>query len=99
MEYRKARITGAVKQRIETELRHRLDMWIKHSTFEEMTCGYSRLRFEMSLGADGYPFEPREWMTSRETKKIVTDGQFRSDDYEDIISNLYLEAYEKYGEK
>jgi hypothetical protein len=78
------------KLEIQKEAKDRLNQWLENSNFEEMTCGGSRLRFDMALGMlGGYPFEKETWMVGFDG--FVTEKEFYSDEYEEIMTKLYNE--------
>lgn len=58
------------------EVHRRLNLWLDNSTFEEMTVGYSKMRFHMAIGLGGYPFEKESWMDKEDFKPFVTDEEF-----------------------
>jgi hypothetical protein len=63
---------------IQNEISRRVDIWLNNETFENMTCGYSKLKFEMAIGLLGYPFEKPEWMNINDFKKFVTKKEYES---------------------
>ena len=80
------------KQRIEeikTEATKRLNEWLKYFTFEEMSVSGSRMRFEMALGLDGYPFKKENWMGKSDFNKFLKGNEFYSTEYDNIVSELF----------
>ena len=80
------------KQRIEeikTEATKRINEWLKHSTFDEMTVNGSRMRFEMALGLNGYPFKKESWMNKKDFNKFLKGNEFYSTEYDNIIGELF----------
>jgi hypothetical protein len=80
---------------IQNEISRRVDIWLNNETFENMTCGYSKLKFEMAIGLLGYPFEKPEWMNINDFKKFVTKKEYESfavkfwlDEAKNIINSL-----------
>ena len=56
---------------IEQEIYRRLKLWLKNSTWDEMTTEGSLIRFNMSLGMIGYPFEKSyEWMKNEKNNRF-----------------------------
>ncbi|WP_417800742.1 hypothetical protein [Tenacibaculum sp.] len=75
---------------IEQEAKRRVDEWLKHSSFDEMSVMGSKMRFDMSLGLfGGYPFEEPEWMLDKSFNSFITEEEFNSSEYEKIIDNLF----------
>ena len=83
---------------IEAEAKRRLDLWLKNSSFERMSAGGSRLRFDMSLGLIGFPFIKEDWMI--DFNVFVTDNEFNSEQYYDkIINKLFNDAFKEQNTK
>jgi hypothetical protein len=72
---------------IKTEAVRRLELWLLNSSFDEMSVGGSLIRFNMSIGLLGYPFEKEKWMVK--FNKFVTENEFDSEQYDEIIYNLF----------
>jgi hypothetical protein len=66
-------------------------LWLKNSTFDEMTCSDSMLRFEMALGLYGYVLEKPEWMKKEKFNKFITKDEFNNQIYSKILKTLYVE--------
>ena len=79
------------KKEIKKEAKRRLNLWLKHSTFDEMTCYGSYIRFQMALGMAGYPFIPEPWM-DHDYDRFIWDYEFNSKDFDLIIEELFAEA-------
>jgi hypothetical protein len=47
------------------------------------------MRFETALGMVGYPFVPESWMTKKECSQFIKDYEFYSQEYNDIINELF----------
>jgi hypothetical protein len=79
------------KLQIKEEAKNRLIQWLKNSTFDDMSIGGSRIRFDMSLGLfGGYPFEKKDWMVGFDS--FVNENEFNSNEYDEIIYELYYTA-------
>jgi hypothetical protein len=87
-------MTQERKQEIETEVKRRLNLWLENSTFEEMTVNGSKMRFETALGMVGYPFVPESWMSKKDCSQFIKDYEFYSQEYNDIIDELFKEVIE-----
>jgi hypothetical protein len=77
---------------IETEAKRRLQLWLTYSDFETMTCEGSYIRFNMALGLNGYPFILEPWMDESFKKPFVNVIEWYTDEYDDIMYNLFLTA-------
>ncbi len=78
---------------IYTEAKRRMDLWLAHSTFDEMTVVGSQLRFDMALGLfGGYPFEEPEWMKDKAFDDFITESEFNAPEYQEIIDQLFERA-------
>jgi len=83
-------MTNKRKEKIKTEAERRLNEWLQNSSFDEMTVGGSRMRFDMALGLmGGYPFEKPEWMKGKKFNSFVTEEEFNSSEYELMIKDLF----------
>jgi hypothetical protein len=82
-------MTEKRKQKINEEAKRRLNLWLTHSSFDDMTVGGSKIRFDMALGLNGYPFEKEQWMKGNGFTRFITDKEFDSDEYDNIINALY----------
>lgn len=74
---------------IETEARRRISLWMLHSNFDDMTVHGSLMRFNMSVGLINYPFEKESWMEG--FGRFITDEEWDSTDYDNLIINLFEE--------
>jgi len=75
----------------------RLILWLQNSNFDEMTKNGSKIQFDMSLGlVYGYPFEKKDWMNENDFKPFVSETEFNSYLYNEIINNLYMIGYKWY---
>jgi hypothetical protein len=82
-------------EEIKTEATKRLNEWLKHSTFEEMSVSGSMLRFEMALGLDGYPFKKENWMGKNDFNKFLKGEEFYSTEYDNIVGELFEKELNK----
>lgn len=81
---------------IYSEAKRRMNLWLSHSSFDEMTAMGSRIRFDMALGLlGGYLFDKPEWMEDKEFNAFVTEAEFDSSEYQEIIDQLFKQAEEK----
>jgi hypothetical protein len=78
------------------EAKRRMNLWLSHSSFDEMTVMGSNVRFDMALGLHGgYLFDKPEWMRDKAFNDFVTESEFDSSDYQEIINQLFKQAKEK----
>lgn len=78
------------------EAERRLNEWLKYPTFNEMSVCGSRIRFDMSLGLlGGYPFEEPKWMKNKSFNGFITEDEFDSQEYDNIINQLFEKASKK----
>ena len=77
------------KKEIWNEAIVRISKWLENSTFEEMTVYYSKMRFNMAVGMLGYPFKKEEWMLDNDFKKFISDDEWNSQEYDDMMDELY----------
>ena len=75
------------------EATFRLWLWLENTTFDDMTCHYSYLRFTMAIGLGGYCFEKEIWMKDEFTE-FLTDEEFWDVEYDMIMSKLFHECCE-----
>lgn len=81
---------------IYSEAKRRMDLWLSHSTFDEMSVMGSKTRFDMALGLHGgYLFEEPEWMKNKGFNDFVTESEFYTPQYQEIITQLFELAKEK----
>lgn len=70
-----------------------MNLWLSNSTFDEMTVMGSRMRFDMALGLyGGYPFDKPEWMKDKAFDNFITESEFNTSEYEEIINQLFEKA-------
>jgi hypothetical protein len=78
---------------IEVEAKKRLDLWLQNSSFTEMTACGSYMRFSMALGLRGYPLEKQDWMNESDFNIFITDEEYDSPQYDEILEKLYKENW------
>ena len=86
-------ITPDRKIEIYVEAKRRMDLWLNYSTFDEMTVMGSKLRFDMALGMfGGYPFEQPNWMKKNSFIDFISEEEFNSSEYQEIVDQLFNKA-------
>jgi hypothetical protein len=86
-------MTEKRKKEIIIEAERRIKLWLDNSTFDQMAVfgvRYSITKFNMSIGLFGYEFvEIPGWMNLDDFKQFVTEDEFESSVYGEIIDNLF----------
>jgi len=83
-------MTTKRQEKIRTEAQRRLNEWLENSTFDEMSVGGSKMRFDMSLGLfQGYPFIKPDWMKTKKFNGFVSEEELNSKEYDVIIDQLF----------
>lgn len=78
---------------IKKEAIRRTEIWLKNSSFEEMSAGGSLAQFNMSLGLlGGYNFELEPWMKEEDFGSFVTKKEFNEDYCKSILSSIFAAA-------
>lgn len=85
-------MTEKRKQQITDEVNRRVNLWLTNSTWNEMTCHGSYIRFNMSVGMRGYPFAKEEWMEKNDFKKFITEEEDDSEFYNDLMSDIFYQS-------
>jgi hypothetical protein len=75
----------------------RLKLWLKHSTFEEMTVHGSFIRFDMAIALGGYPLKPEEWMEGHDFSSCVDNNEFYSPEVNEMLRGLFNKEYNKWA--
>jgi hypothetical protein len=73
------------------EVHRRLNLWLDHCTFKEMTVDYSRMRFHMAIGLGGYPFAKESWMNENDFNAFVNNDEFYHPVCDAIIDSFFDE--------
>lgn len=84
------------KDQFKNKLTSRLKKRLKSQSFEDLTAGGSRMRFDMELAIDGYPFELPKRANDKDYKPLLTQEQYLSGEYDDVIEDVFSLA-EKYS--
>jgi hypothetical protein len=83
-------MTTKRQETIRTEAQRRLNEWLENSTFDEMSVGGIKMRFDMSLGLfQGYPFIKPDWMVTKKFNGFVSEEELNSKEYDVIIDQLF----------
>jgi len=74
---------------VSQEAQKRINLFLEHQTFEQFTCGFSRLRFIMALGLHGYPFKREVWMKDCDFNEFVTLEEWEDTDFDNLLDHLW----------
>lgn len=80
------------KDQFKNKLKARLRKRLKTQTFDQMTVGGSKMRFDMALAIDGYPFELPEGAEEKDYQPLLSQEQYMSGEYDDVINEVFSEA-------
>jgi hypothetical protein len=83
-------MTPKRKNKIWNEGLRRINLWSANGGINQIIEVGILMNFDMYLGMIGYPFAPREpWMKNNKYTRFISDKEFRSKDYEEIITDLF----------
>jgi hypothetical protein len=85
-------MTEKRKQEITDEVKRRVNLWLTNTDWNEMTCYGSYIRFNMSVGMRGYPFEKEEWMNKNDFKNFITDKEDESDFFNELMTDMFYHS-------
>jgi hypothetical protein len=80
------------KDQFRNKLKVRLRKRLKTKTFDEMTVGGSKMRFDMALAIDGYPFEIPDGENEKDYEPLLSSEQYQSNEFDQIINEVFSEA-------
>ncbi|MEH6348371.1 MAG: hypothetical protein V7785_24970 [Bermanella sp.] len=80
------------KKDFKKALEERLFKRLKTQTFDEMTVGGSKLRFDMAMAIDGYPFELPEGAVEEDYQSLLTNEQYMSGEFDEVIDKVFSKA-------
>jgi len=85
-------MTEKRKQEITDEVKRRVNLWLTNTDWNEMTCYGSYIRFNMSVGMRGYPFEKEQWMNKNDFKNFITDKEDESDFFNELMTDMFYHS-------
>ena len=85
-------MTEKRKKEITEEVKRRVNLWLTNTDWNEMTCYGSYIRFNMSVGMRGYPFEKEEWMNKNDFKNFITDKEDESDFFNELMTDMFYHS-------
>jgi hypothetical protein len=80
------------KDQFRNKLKVRLKKRLKMQTLDQITAGGSKMRFDMSLAIDGYPFEIPRGADKKDYKSLLSSEQYQSGEFDDVIEEVFFEA-------
>jgi len=80
------------KDQFRNKLTTRLKKRLKTQTFDEMTVSGSKMRFDMAMAIDGYPFEIPEGANEKDYARLLTQEQYLSGEFDQIIDEVFMGA-------
>lgn len=80
------------KDQYRNKLTVRLRKRLKDQSFDEISAGGSRMRFDMSMAIDGYPFELPPGADPKQYSPLLTHEQYMSGQYDDITNEIFHAA-------
>jgi hypothetical protein len=86
------------QQEFKTALENRLQKRLETQTFDEMTVGGSKLRFDMAMAIDGYPFELPEGANEKDYERLLTTEQYMSGKFDAVIDEVFSKALREHRE-
>ncbi|SON51516.1 hypothetical protein [Vibrio tapetis] len=81
-----------LKLAFKEDLEERLDKRLQSQTFDELSVGGSRIRFDMALAIDGYPFELPEGVIEEDYEPLLTTEIYMSGMFDDVIDEVFKSA-------
>ncbi|EJG0331583.1 hypothetical protein DBT89_RS23605, partial [Vibrio parahaemolyticus] len=81
-----------VKEQFREQLQARLEKRYETMTFDEISCHGSKMRFDMELAIDGYPFEIPEGRDPKDYEPLLSRQEYLSGTFDDIIDEVFAEA-------
>ncbi|MDX1539599.1 hypothetical protein [Arsukibacterium sp.] len=87
--------SSADKEEFRDKLKARLNRRLETQSFDELTVGGSKLRFDMALAIDEYPFEIPEGEDESDYEALLTNQEYMSGAYDDVIDEVFAEAQQQ----
>ena len=83
------------KEEFRDKLKARLNRRLETQSFDELTVGGSKLRFDMALAIDEYPFEIPAGEDESDYEALLTNQEYMSGTYDDVIDEVFAEAQQQ----
>lgn len=80
------------KHNFKLALEARLAKRLESQSFDEMTVGGSKLRFDMAMAIDGYPFALPDSANQADYERLLTTEEYMSGRYDDVIDAVFKAA-------
>jgi hypothetical protein len=78
------------KKQFKKALEERLARRLQSETFDKITVGGSKMRFDMAMAINGYPFELPEGANEEYYSSLLTEQQYMSGQFDGIIDEVFL---------
>lgn len=88
-------VTSLEKSLFKKTLEMRLANRLTITTFDELTKGGSKLRFEVAMAIDGYPFELPIDVFKGDYSPLISSEQLMSGEYDESIEEVFAQALSK----
>ncbi|ATC60115.1 hypothetical protein [Vibrio anguillarum] len=82
----------SLKLAFKEALEERLDKRLQSQSFDELSVGGSRIRFDMALAIDGYPFELPDGAIEEDYEPLLTTENYMSGMFDDVIDEVFYKA-------
>ncbi|MBF4341610.1 hypothetical protein EAY39_12625 [Vibrio anguillarum] len=82
----------SLKLAFKEALEERLDKRLQSQSFDELSVGGSRIRFDMALAIDVYPFELPDGAIEEDYEPLLTTEHYMSGMFDDVIDEVFYKA-------
>ena len=82
----------SLKLAFKEALEERLEKRLQSQSFDELSVGGSRIRFDMALAIDGYPFELPDGAIEEDYEPLLTTEYYMSGTFDDVIDEVFNKA-------
>lgn len=73
-------------------LEERLSKRLEAQSFQQITVGGSKLRFELAMAVNGYPFALPENSEREDYAPLLSDAQYMSGQFDETIDEVFTKA-------
>ena len=81
------------REEFKKALEKRLVKRLKKMSFDAITVGGSKMRFDMELAINGYPFDLPEGAVEGDYEPLLTDDQYMSGEFDDVVEEVFNKAF------
>ncbi|MBF4252591.1 hypothetical protein EA007_16810 [Vibrio anguillarum] len=82
----------SLKLAFKEALEERLEKRLQSQSFDELSVGGSRIRFDMALAIDVYPFELPDGAIEEDYEPLLTTEHYMSGMFDDVIDEVFNKA-------